>query len=399
MSGNDMGMGIDIPDAAFEAASGIAPEPKLADVTPKKSGKTIDKRELGEQLHDQLMAGGSDEDEDGDEEDLGSKDRKKSPKKAEDGEEEDKPDTKVRKKAKPEPEAKEPAAGGKWKVKANGKEIEFDPSDTEATRRLVEKGLGANDTFEQAARMRKESEQIRKQNEELVNLLKKSAQDPHTLADLLANPAIGADFKQIAKDYVWQMIQEEQELEGLTPEQREWRQSHKRVQRLEQERAAREEAERSQREAHDKAQRQAAYEEEYEKKIMAALDVKGVPKTKHTVAKMAWFLNQAIENNRDVSAEDVAEYVLQEQEHYYRSTLDGMNRKQLAKLLGEKNLEKLRAYELDKLKSPTSNPFQKGDKNSENTAQRGSSRQRQDTRKHSSDWKEDVVQGFLAQFN
>jgi hypothetical protein len=90
-----------------------------------------------------------------------------------------------------------------WKLKAAGKEIDFDASDEERVKRAIEKGLGADEVFQTAA-------QTRKQAERFLHLLRT---DPKSI---LTNPNLGIDIKKVAEEIVWDAIQEQ----SLTPEQK-----------------------------------------------------------------------------------------------------------------------------------------------------------------------------------
>lgn len=274
---------------------------------------------------------------------------------------EEKPKTVVRKPDKPDPEPKaesddkpepretkepeepKPAEKKIWKLKALGKEVDFDASDDEQVKRYLEKGLGADETFQSAA-------QLRKQAETFFDMLK----DPKSLRKVLEDPRVGHDFKKLAEDYVWESIQEAEATKDLTDEQKEWRRKAKRADELEAEKIADKEKADSQ----EKQKRQELWESDYEKKIIAALQVKGVPQTHKAVAEMAWYIEKAIENNHDISPDDIATYVIQQQRDYFKANFDDMDEDQLADFIGEHNAEKIRRRDLKKLKSPTGSPFQ-----------------------------------------
>lgn len=307
--------------------------------------------------------------------------------------EEPKPETKVRKKeveAEPAETAPPPAPSAPriLKLKAKGKDIDFDLSDDFKTKLTLEKGLGADEVFEHAAK-------IRKQAETMFEMLKSVKDNPQFLERIFSDPAVGVDFKQVAKDYVYGLIQEEQIESELTDEQREWRAAHRKQQTQEKDRAWEGEREGKRLSAEEKKRSAEIWEQTYETKIIDALKVAGIPNNKKTVAEMAWYLQEGLANNRDFDPHDVAEYIKSQQNGFQRTNLDTMTEDALATYLGEENLTKLRKYELKRLKSQTSQPFKQQERKPSDPRATKPSPKKMDAH----DWSKDLMQGFLANFN
>ena len=200
-------------------------------------------------------------------------------------------------KAQPAPTAAEKKI---WKLKADGEEFEFDASNEEAIKQEIMKARGANKRFEEAAKARKEADAQRKEAEEAFAMLK----DPAQLKKLLADPRISVDFKKLAEEFVWEQIQEQ----SLTPEQRKQKE-------LERELAKYKEQEQetlTKKEAAEAAQLQAHYESDYEQRIISALESGGIPKTRGAVRRMAHYLELAVQNGVDVTAQDLVSRVRQD---------------------------------------------------------------------------------------
>ena len=96
--------------------------------------------------------------------------------------------------------AAEKAVAALKKLKVKGKEIEVDDAQYHS---YAQKGAAATQTWEEAAKMRKEAEGF-------VHLLKT---DP---LKILKDPNLGLDFRKIAEDYLWEQLQDEQ----MSPEQK-----------------------------------------------------------------------------------------------------------------------------------------------------------------------------------
>lgn len=263
-----------------------------------------------------------------------------------------------------------PAEKKIWKLKADGEEFEFDASNEEAIKREIMKARGADKRFKEAAAQRQQSEQF-------LAMLK----DPKQLKSLLSDPRIGVDVKQFAEDLVWEQIQESQ----LTPEQKRQRELEQDYKRLKE----REDHEQKSVKEREAMQRQAQYEAHYEKTILKALDVKGIPKDQFTVMKMADYMLTAVKEGIDLSAEDVADLIKQDNASYFKAHTEQMDEDQLFALLGDHGAEKLRKADLKRLRSPTANPFPE-------RMPRAAQKDHQPKKQAGSDWRRDKIADFLA---
>ncbi len=233
-----------------------------------------------------------------------------------------------------------------WKLKDGAEEFDFDATDEEAVKREVQKARAANKRFDEAARLRQEAEQA-------FSALK----DPSQLRQILQDPRIGVDLKKFAEDYVWEQIQQQQR-------EAEWAKDPAAKQRWhdEQELKTRREADaRAQEEGKTRQQREAQvrHETAYEQKFIKALDAGGIPKTPAAVARMAELTMLAVDQNIDLTPEEIAQVYLEELDHADRTRYSQATGEQLAKMIGEDGLKRLREYDLGRLKNPQGNPFPK----------------------------------------
>lgn len=264
-----------------------------------------------------------------------------------------------------------PAERKIWKLKADGEEFEFDATDEEAIKREIMKSRGADKRFKESAAMRQQAETF-------FAMLK----DPAQLEKVLTDPRIGVDVKKFAEELVWKQIEESQ----LTPEQKAQREKDRDYERLKKQ----EEEGQKSKEVYEKQQRQAGYESEYEKTFLKALEMKGVPKDQFTVMKMADYMIAAVKKGYNLSAEEVAELIKQDNANYFKTHTSEMNEDQLLEFLGEHGAEKLRKADLKRLKSPTANPFP------ERFPKPEKAKAQEPGKQTSYDWRKSVIDGFLA---
>lgn len=268
-----------------------------------------------------------------------------------------------------------------WKLKADGEDFEFDASDDEATKREIMKARGANKRFEAASAMKKQAENF-------FEMLK----NPETLEKVLTDPRVGIDFKQFAEDYVYRQIEADrvrQEEAQLSPEERNARQQARDKDRRLAEYEAKEKA------AEEKAaqtvnkERQSRYEQQYEAKILTALEMQGIPKTPGAITRMANYLSSAIDHGYDLTPEDLAKEVSSDYSKDVKTLVNNMSVEQLMEFVGKDNIDKIRKADLARLKSTQSNPFSQ-----RSQPQKSEVKSQQPKKLSTSDWKEDVMKNF-----
>ncbi len=279
----------------------------------------------------------------------------------------------------PEPKEMTPAERKIWKLKDGAEEFEFDATDEEAVKREVQKARAANKRFDEAARLRQEAEQA-------YSMLK----DPEQLRRILQDPRVGLDVKKFAEDYVWEQIQQQQR-------EAEWAKDPAAKQRWEdgEELKKRRDADaRAQEEGISRLQReaQARHETAYEQKFIKAMEGGGIPKTPEAFSRMAELTMIAVDKNIDLTAEEIAQVYRDELDHADRARYGGATGEQLARMIGEDGLKRLREYDLGRLKNPQGNPFPR-----RSEAKRAATGKAPPApaRQSGSEWKEDLVKNFL----
>lgn len=222
------------------------------------------------------------------------------------------------------------AAERKFKVKINGAEQEVGEKEL----------LEGYQTRKAADEKFREAAMTRKQAEDFINLLR---QDP---AKVLTDPRLGIDARKFAEDFLLKQLEDEM----LDPKEKELRKYKKQLEEYEQsQKAAKEEQEKAR-----TAELTAKYTEDFTKDITTALSSSGLPKTEHTVKRMAYYMHQGLKRGMDLKAGDVVDLVkndyINEQKSLY-SSLDGES---LLSILGPEIADKIRKHDLSRLKSPQS---------------------------------------------
>lgn len=243
------------------------------------------------------------------------------------------PEKQEEKKAETQSEAEKKAEAALKKLKIKGREIEVDES---KYHEYAQKGAAATETWQEAARMKREAEEF----------MTKLKADPMSV---LKDPNMGVDFKKIAEDYMWEQIQEErkaEELRQMSPEQRQYMEAMKKAElydKMQTEQQTKAEQEKAQ-------QEESVWEQEFDQKFTKALQNSGLPKTTNAVRRMIDYAQQDLEAgvNRDPSeyAEAIYQDYMQEIGELFES-LDGAT---ILKFLGEPIAKKIREYDLSRLK-------------------------------------------------
>ena len=222
--------------------------------------------------------------------------------------------------------------GKPYKIKVDGKE--YNVSIEEALK-LAQKGVGADRKFNEAYKLRQQAEQF-------IHQLKT---DPMSI---LMNPNLGFNFKQMAQDFLAKEIEKEM----MSPEQRELFETKEKIRQLEEEKKGAAEKESEAR----MQQLVSHYSTEYEKDIQSALQTSGLPKTRGTVKRLAYYMQKGLERGVELKAGDVIDLVradyIQEHNELYGAT-DGDT---LLKMFGDQTLKKIMEANLKKVKGGDSLP-------------------------------------------
>ncbi|NCN38766.1 MAG: hypothetical protein GW914_00100, partial [Candidatus Aenigmarchaeota archaeon] len=222
-----------------------------------------------------------------------------------------------------------------WKLKVNGKEIEFDASNEDKVKAEVQKAFAAQEKFQHASKVQKQAEQF----------LEMLQRDPEAV---LSHPSLGVNLREFAENYLYKQLQEER----LSPEEK---QSKIEKQELEQYRAEREEQKKAQ-EAEKMEQLKEQYRQDYQQKFVSALEKTGIPKTDWSIKRMADYMREAIRRGHsNISPEDVAPMVKQDWLSAQRELLSSLDGEQLIEMVGKDTAEKIRKHQVGQVNK--ANPF------------------------------------------
>lgn len=220
------------------------------------------------------------------------------------------------------------AAARKLKLILDGKEQELPE---EEVVKLAQKAKGAEQRFEQAAKIKKHAEQ-------LIDLLKR---DPRAV---LMHPSLGHDVRKLAEGWLGEILN----LEKMTPEQREAHDNKEKIKKFE---AEKQDQERTATEKR-REQLQEHYRGELEKDIIGALDTAKLPKSPSTIKRMAYYLHEGLVRGIPVKAADVVELVKQDYMNEFKELFGGTDAEIMANIIGDDGMKKIREHDLARLRNP-----------------------------------------------
>lgn len=236
-------------------------------------------------------------------------------------------------------EAREKPPEPTYKVKVSGEEKTVTIQEALEAYSLVK---GAHKTFEESAAMRKDAQAVLE-----------AVRDPSKVPEVLST--MGVDFRKLAEDYLYEMIQEE----ALPPEERLRRANESERQKLEQ--GWRElEAERT---AESQALEAQEFQEHAERSFTSALGEVGLPASPRTLGRMAAAHEVVIRAGHEPSeftTKAIARQIKAEYDQELRELVGGLAPGDLANYLGEAGVKKVREYTLSQVagKLPTPAPFE-----------------------------------------
>lgn len=214
-----------------------------------------------------------------------------------------------------------------YEIKVDGKSLWF--SKEEITK-MAQKGLGADKRFQEAHKMKSAAEQF-------LNLLKTRPEV------IFKNPKLGIDFKKMAQD----ILKEEIDLELMTPEQRKLHEATKKLEELENEKKTATEKQKSD-------QMKAAvkmHNENYERDITETLKTSGLPKTRETVQKIAYYLSEGLKQDVVLKAADVIHLVKKDYDSAVKNLFQAVSGDELIAFLGDDNVKKVNEALMRKIRN------------------------------------------------
>lgn len=274
----------------------------------------------------------------------------------------------------PQQTAAQKQAEQRYKVKVKGQEREYT---IDEMRKATEKVYAADETFQSAAKLRKEAT-------ELMDKLKK---DPHYF---VKHPEYGPVMRQAVED----MIYEEIEMKNLTPEQRELRQLKREKEQADKDKAAREETEKTEKQQQLKLK----YAQEFDRFIGDALNKSDLPKTPGTVMRMASYMDYAIKNGISFDHQDVVDVVYEDYVQEFAAMISGargkgkeFHKRLLMKILDDDTRKALREADLETVRTKA------GERFGTPRNQPAPSKEKKPVKKLSgNDWRSDTIKGYLG---
>lgn len=217
----------------------------------------------------------------------------------------------------------------KMKLKIDGKDQEYDEPEVI---RLAQQGKAAQQRFQEAAKMRKEAE-------DMIGLIKR---DPIAVMN---DPRIGVNFRELAEKY----LSEQLKLEMMTPEQKKYHEAEQKLKGYQDQ----EKAQKAQVENQQMQQLQDHYANEFSNTITDALKTQGVPKSPNTVKRMAALMSKSLENGLDLPPAQIAKLVREEYLSEIKELFGSSDEDTLLGLLGDETANKIRKADLKRLKGPS----------------------------------------------
>ena len=217
-----------------------------------------------------------------------------------------------------------------WKLKVNGKEVEYDATDEAKLQRDIQKIYGIEEKAKTAA---EKSDQA----ETLLNLIQT---DPVAFAKRCKT--LGIDADKLAIEILWKKTQ----YDKMTPEQRELEEYKERE---------REATEKKQ--ADDEAAKVAAvnqktqeWAKKFEDDCTKALTENKVPNTRLSLALIAQYIDAGLADEKTLTVNDVIPYVARDLKEIHTSTMGRLSGEALLDYIGEELSNKIAKARVDRYK-------------------------------------------------
>lgn len=237
-----------------------------------------------------------------------------------------------------------------FEVKVNGKVIKMSRDEVIQHASMSH---AAQSKFEEAAKSRKQVEKI----------LATAKSNP---IQALMDPALGLTKEQIRDAFEQWYSKEYIEPETLSPEQRKYKEMQEKLSKYEQE--EKEKREKEERESEEKLTSQAR--EHLQEQIKEAIETSGLPKTRFLAERMAFYMLKNLQNGWDAPIQVIVNQVKQEQKAMLANLTESSDVETLINTFGEGVINKIRRYDLEKLRSSRQNQapsFKQSNSNNEPT--------------------------------
>ncbi len=223
-----------------------------------------------------------------------------------------------------------------FEVKVNGRTVKMSRQEVLEHASLSH---AANQKFDEAAKMRKEFEESKN----------KYSKDPlKAFLDFAKDLPPAEKRKALEEFYMREYI----EPENMTAEQKKLKEYELKVQEYE----AREK-EKAEKDEMDKTSKLVEQQREYlQNQIIEALETSNLPKSKDTVKRIAFYMRQNLLNGWDAPMDMIIRQVKNERQSSIRDEIQTSSAEQILELLGEDVVNKIRRYDLQKLRDSRQSP-------------------------------------------
>ncbi len=230
-------------------------------------------------------------------------------------------------------EAPKPAEPEYWEVPVDGKKVRMTRDEV-----LKEASLSraANKRFEDAAAMRKQAEGL------LEHL-----RDPRKAIKLLQDPKLGLNPDEVRSAFEEWYAGEVMPRDAMTPEQKRLADAEAKIAKWEEEKAEQAKA----KEAEEANSRDAATIQEVQKEIIKTLEESGLPKSKFTVNRIAYWTQVNESKGLNAPRELIIKQVRKELREVVDSVVSASDGDMLFDVLGDSTVKKIRSHDLAKIRA------------------------------------------------
>lgn len=214
----------------------------------------------------------------------------------------------------------------RYKVKINNEDLEVDEAELI---RGYQTRKAADEKFREAAN-------ARKQSEELIRLLR----DEDSVFDVLQK--LGLDPRNISERYLIKQLEED----VMSPEEKETRDMKRKLAEYENQKKQSEKA----KEDEERLALINKYTNDYSAQVIDALENNGLPKTPHTVKRMAYYMHQSLQRGYDLKASDVVHLVREDYQEDQKALYGSLDGDKLVEILGKDITDKIRKHGLSRRK-------------------------------------------------
>lgn len=219
----------------------------------------------------------------------------------------------------------------RYKVKVNGEEMEVDEDEL---KRGYSHQRAANKAMQEGLKKQRQAE-------EFISML----QDKGKLFDVISK--MGHDPRALAEEYLTSKIEEDL----MDPREKEMKTYKEKLRHYEELEKMQAEKQRQQ-EYEDLKNRHA---QEYTKSFIEAMEESKVPKTKETLQKMAKYVKDAAKIGYKLTAKEAAKMAEEDHISTVRSIASQLDGEMLIKILGDEVTNKVRKWDLSRIKDPNQN--------------------------------------------